>query len=80
MDDKIQSENLGKGDSDIVGEMRGPCYAAWTAYRDQCEADGDCADITDFRTGFVAGWAAREALSFGRSAWRVVRRLTKDKS
>jgi hypothetical protein len=47
------------GDSELTEEQRAPCYAAWTFHRDSNEAQGDSADICDFRAGFMYGWLAR---------------------
>jgi hypothetical protein len=54
-------------DYEIVGdEKRVPCYSAWTAHRDRCDAVGDCADIVDFRAGWLYGYDAGAASA---AAW-----------
>ena len=47
------------GDSEVTGEQRTPCYAAWTAYRDRQEDDNVSPDLCSFRAGFLYGWDAR---------------------
>lgn len=50
----------GAADSDLTEAERTPCYKVWTIYRDAQTDDLNhiVPDITDFRTGFKAGWAA----------------------
>ncbi len=45
-------------DANIPAEQREACYAAWSEYRDAEEAEGECADICDFRAGFLYGYEA----------------------
>lgn len=47
------------GDSSLTEEQRPYCYKAWSIHRDWWEGEGECADIEDFRAGFIAGWKGR---------------------
>lgn len=63
--EKEQKLTMPCGDADIPEEARKDCYAGWTQWRDENEAVGDCADLCDYRAGFITGWQARAAWDGG---------------
>ena len=59
-------EPFNGGDSGVTDEQRPFVYPAWTRHRDYWESLGECAEITDFRSGFQAGWAGRGEYDNGK--------------
>lgn len=68
----------GASDWDLTESERGPCYTAWTVYRDGQEILGTCADLVDYRTGFKSGYEAGQRETKHRIA-RELRELPVNK-
>lgn len=64
-------------DSSIPSEVRPSLYREWTEYRDYLERDPEniCADIADFRTGFVRGYNAARRDDWALCAERLPEKL-----